>query len=145
MITLLAPKKIQTWDSFGRLFSDSSVIHLTYYILCFQCSSSDYLWYKVICSCEGLVLRTCNWHRLSCRWRGCFHVKRNDTRSGTHRDRTDARANDSNQICGQERQACTSGGNDGFALESTSWPWRPWKPNRQRGSDWPALPTGISW
>ena len=46
--------------------------------------------------------------------------KRNDTRSGTHRDRTDARANDSNQICGQERQACMSGGNDGFALESTS-------------------------
>ena len=57
MITLLAPKKIQAWDSFGRL---------TYYILCSQCSSSDYLWYKVICSCEGLVLRTCNWHRLSC-------------------------------------------------------------------------------
>ena len=51
MITLLAPKKIQAWDSFGRL---------TYYILCSQCSSSDYLWYKVICSCEGLVLRTCN-------------------------------------------------------------------------------------
>ena len=60
MITLLAPKKIQAWDSFGRLFLDSSVIHLTYYILCSQCSSSDYLWYKVICSCEGLVLRTCN-------------------------------------------------------------------------------------
>ena len=35
MITLLAPKKIQTWDSFGRLFSDSSVNYLTYYILCF--------------------------------------------------------------------------------------------------------------
>ena len=60
MITLLAPKKIQAWDSFGRLFLDSSVIHLTYYILCSQCSSSDYLWYKVIYSCEGLVIRTCN-------------------------------------------------------------------------------------
>ena len=113
MITLLAPKKIQTWDSFGRLFSDSSVIHLTYYILCFQCSSSDYLWYKVICSCERLVLRKCNWHWLSYRWRSCFHVKKNDTRFGTDRYRTDARANDSNQICGKERQARTSRGNDG--------------------------------
>ena len=40
MTTLLAPKKNQTWDS--------SVIHLSYYVLCFQCSASDYLLYKVI-------------------------------------------------------------------------------------------------
>lgn len=42
-----------------------------------------------------------------------FMSKKNDTRFGTDRYRTDARANDSNQICGKVRQARTSRGNDG--------------------------------
>ena len=39
MITVLASKKNQTWDSFAKLLLDSSVVHLTYCILCFQCSA----------------------------------------------------------------------------------------------------------